>query len=180
MLGDVHRVIVVHVEEGGTDEFGLPDVEYLAFLAEHLNPVALAFGHQHTATTVDPYAMGQGQTAGLCPRLAPREQVLAVRREAVHLAIAVAIGDEDVAGGSDADACREVEWPTGTGDIGLSSGTQFNGPGVGAVAAGAYCLLQVSVSGELHDLATIPVHQPDVVVGIDIDGMGKFELSCTP
>ena len=81
----------------------------VALGAEELHPVVLAIGDEHTVARVHPDAVRRGELSAARPRRAPRAEVPALGREAVHGGVAVPVGDVDLAPRRHRDVGRMVE-----------------------------------------------------------------------
>ena len=95
-LGDVGAALAVEDDVRRPLRVG-PLGQVLAVRAEDLDAVVLAVADEHAAVGGDGDAVRQVELAGPVARLAPRPLELAVRREVVHAAVAVAVGDVEIA-----------------------------------------------------------------------------------
>ena len=86
-----------------------PLVEILPLLVEQLDPPAVAVGHVEDAAGINDDLVRQAELARPAAVLAPCLDELAPRIEVDHAAIAVSVGDEDVALGSDRHIRGRVE-----------------------------------------------------------------------
>src|SRR4029077_14720124 len=91
VLGDVNDVVRIDIKERRADQFGRPDLQQFSLLIEHLHAIVLAIGDQQPSAPIDPHAMRQIELPRRLARLAPREQMLRVRRDLMHARIAVTI-----------------------------------------------------------------------------------------
>src|SRR5262249_43828733 len=98
-IGDVDRVVLRDEDAARPPEL-TPLVEHTAVLIEDLNAVVLAVADQQPAARIDRDRVRLAQLARSGSLPSPLLHVFAFRREAddaVVLAVAVAVGDEDVA-----------------------------------------------------------------------------------
>jgi hypothetical protein len=124
-LGNVGASLRVEHEVGRALRVG-PLAQILAVGTEDLDAIVLAVAHEHTAVGGDGDAVGDEELAGALARRAPRALELAGRRELVHAAVAVAVGDVEIALWADRQIRGPVERSAGPRD----------GAGVLAVVAG--------------------------------------------
>ena len=73
VLGDVHNVIVVHVESGRANEFCGPDIQMLTLLSKYLDSVVLAVGYQDATSSVYPNVVRQDELARTAARRYARQ-----------------------------------------------------------------------------------------------------------
>ena len=90
--------------------------QVLAVGAEDLDAVVLAIAHEHAPVRRHRDAVGQEELARARAGHAPRPLQLTGRRELMHAAVAVAVGDVEIALGAHGDVRRPVERPTGARD----------------------------------------------------------------
>ena len=182
MLGDVHDVVGIDVEERGTDQFGRPDFQQPSVEIEHLHTIVLAIGHQQPASPIDPHAMRQVELSRRGPRLAPREQMLCVGRKLVHPRIAVAVAHEHRAIRRKRNVGRQVERPAAVRHLLPRHRTEIvlRHAGIGAVSLHPDGLQQLPVRGEFHELLVMLVGQPGETLGIEADRVREAEQSRAP
>src|SRR5262245_3344659 len=97
-----------------------PFVEEAAVAVEDLHAVVLAIGDQDLAEAVDPDGVRGGELARSAAGLAPRGDPASVGGEAVHVGIAVAVGDVDLAVGGLRRGGWMVERRVGRGPMALA------------------------------------------------------------
>src|SRR5262249_10844808 len=107
-LAAVNQSVVV--ADGGRPVDVVPNRLKVAVAVEDLDTAVLAVGDVDVVVIVDADVMRALEVAGLDAVRAPRDDELAVRREAVDRVVAVAVGDDDVASLTrDGEMGRQVE-----------------------------------------------------------------------
>src|SRR5262249_45783863 len=107
-LGHVRPRLPVEHDVSGSPRVR-PLAQVLAIRAEDLDPVVLAIADEHAAVHVHGDTMGQEELARALPWRAPRAPELAVWPELVHAAVAISVGDVQIARGRPRDVRRPVE-----------------------------------------------------------------------
>ena len=121
---------------------------------EDLQPVVLPIRHQHTVLAVDPDGMGRGEFAVAASLAPPGQLMLAVGREAVHGAVAIAVGHEDAAVRRHRHVRGVVERCLEPRPMPFAEPTDLH-----------------ALGGEDQDLMGIAVDQKDPTVGADGDAV---------
>src|SRR5688572_16015409 len=93
-----------------------PLLQELALGAEDLDPIVLAIAHEHAAVGGDADTVRQHEFPRALARRAPRALELAGRREAMHAAVAIPIGDVQVTVRRDGDVRGPIERSAGPAD----------------------------------------------------------------
>ena len=182
MLGDVHHVVRIDVEERRTDQLGRPDLQQPAIQIEHLHTIVLSIGHQKPAPPVDPYAMRQVELSWPLARLTPREQIPGVRRELVHAGIAITVAHEHRTVRCKLDVRRQVERPGAMRHLLPRHRAEIvvRHAGIRSVSFDADGLQQRAVGGEFHELLVMLVGQPGETLRIETDCVRKPEQPRAP
>ena len=159
----VEVAVCVHVEARGAPDAGPLSLK-LAAGGEDLDAMVLAVGDENVFVAVNDDVVGDDELALAGAGFSPGVDELALGAEAVDVGVAVAVGDEEVAGnGGDGKMSGAVE--------GLAAES------IGRPADG---LEQFAFRSELSDDVMLGIGAVDGVVGADGDAVGASEDAVAP
>src|SRR5918992_941156 len=108
--------------------------------------------------------------------------MLTVSGELVHPGVGITVSNENFPVLVQGDASRQVEGVSTVSYLLPAVGAEIGvvGAGVRAVALFTDGHKQLAVSGELHYLAVVALHQPHIVILVQDNSVGKGEHSAAP